>query len=122
MQPHVITGNAQVDGNPYRGWFIGSFIPSSDALRSTAAIEVKWGTHTAGEQRSDWSPPAATTTLSILISGRFRIQFLDREVILSQPGDYALWSAGVAHSWLAEENSIILTVRWLDSPGERQRI
>lgn len=112
MQSQVITGNAQTEANERRGWFLGNFIPPGDDPRSTAAVEVKWGIHAAGEGRSHWAEPSAATTLSVLISGRFRVQFPEREVILAAQGDYVLWPPGVAHSWQAEADSVIVTVRW----------
>ena len=114
----VITGNAQIDGENHWGWFVGRFITPEDDPRSTASLEVKWGTHSAGEARSQWSPPADTTTLSVLVSGRFLLKFLDREVLLSRPGDYALWLPNTAHTWLAEADSVILTVRWQEPKQE----
>lgn len=58
------------------------------------------------------------TTLSILIQGRFRLQFHDREVVLCNPGDYALWLPGVPHIWSAEAASTILTVRYPSKAGD----
>ncbi len=107
----VTTGNAQIDGETHWGWFVGKFITPDDP-RSTDRLEVKWGTHRAGEARSQWSPPADTTTLSVLVSGRFLLTFPDRQVWLSTPGDYALWLPNTAHTWLAETDSVVLTVRW----------
>lgn len=112
MLTNVITGNAQNEADQYRGWFVGEFVTPPDDPRSTSAVEVKWGTHAAGDRRSQWADPSGTTTLSILISGRFWIQFPDGEVVLAAQGDYALWLPGVAHSWWAEQDSVILTVRW----------
>lgn len=112
MQANVITGNAATETDQYRGWFVGEFITPIDDPRSTSAVEVKWGIHAAGDRRSQWAEPADTTTLSILISGRFWVQFPDEEVVLATQGDYVLWLPGVAHTWWAEEDSVILTVRW----------
>ena len=112
MLSNVTTGNAYSDGEERRGWFVGSFITPSESPRSTSALEVKWGVHAAGDRRSEWTEPAETTTLSILVSGRFCLQFPDGEIVLATQGDYALWLPGVAHSWRAEEDSVVLTVRW----------
>lgn len=107
-----MTGNAEIDADKRRGWFIGEFIKPVDDFRSTSAVEVKWGVHAAGDRRSNWAEPSETTTLSLLISGRFCLQFPDGEVMLASQGDYALWLPGVAHSWWVEEDSVVLTVRW----------
>ncbi|GET39089.1 signal peptidase I [Microseira wollei] len=118
MPSEVIVGNAAVDGSSRWGWFIGHFIEPSDSPRSTPDVEVKWATHKAGEGRSQWAVNASATTVSILISGCFRLQFSDREVVLSQPGDYALWLPGVRHWWLAESDCTVLTVRWPSKQGD----
>lgn len=112
MLSNVTTGNAYSDGEERRGWFVGSFITPSNSARSTSALEVKWGVHVAGDRRPQWAEPAETTTLSILISGRFCLQFPDGEIVLASQGDYALWLPGVAHCWRAEADSVVLTVRW----------
>ena len=31
--------------------------------------------------------------------------------------DYLIWGKGVDHSWVAEEESVVLTVRWPSVPG-----
>lgn len=112
MQGEVVTGNALTEGEARRGWFMGYFIPEVTDPRSTAALEVKWATHAAGETRSQWAKNLQATTLSILIRGRFRVQFRDRDVVLAQEGDYVLWLPQVDHCWSAEEDSTILTIRW----------
>jgi quercetin dioxygenase-like cupin family protein len=113
MPLNVITGNAQAEANKRRGWFVGGFITPTEDPRSTSSVEVKWGIHAAGDQRPEWAEPSQTTTLSILISGRFRLQFPDGEVVLAAQGDYVLWLPDVAHSWQAEADSVVVTVRWL---------
>lgn len=112
MQAQIRVGNAELEGQERRGWFLGHFITPAEDLRATAAVEVKWGTHPLGDHRQDWGINAEATTLSILIRGRFQLEFPDRQVILSQPGDYALWLPGVPHRWIAEQVSIVLTVRY----------
>lgn len=62
----------------------------------------------AGERR---------TALLVLISGRFRVRLPGRDVLLVEQGDYAVWGRGVDHSWVAEEDSVVLTVRWPSVPG-----
>lgn len=108
----VITGNAQNEADERRGWFVGNFITPAEDLRSTTAVEVKWGIHRAGDRRSQWADPSEVTTLSILIQGCFYVQFSDGDIILSAPGDYALWGPGIGHSWWTQADSVILTVRW----------
>ncbi|MBL1178204.1 MAG: signal peptidase I [Pantanalinema sp. GBBB05] len=119
MQSHVITGNAAIDAAERRGWFVGEFITPTDDPRSTSALEVKWGIHVAGDRRAQWAGPSDSATLSVLISGRFWLQFPDREVLLADLGDYVLWLPEVSHSWWAEADSVVLTVRWVAESRER---
>jgi quercetin dioxygenase-like cupin family protein len=61
--------------------------------------------------------------MSVLIRGRFRLEFHDgnraRDLLLEREGDYALWDAGVPHNWVAEEDSVMLTVRWPSVPEDQ---
>ena len=118
MKPEIASGNAHPDGAAHRGWFVGHFVDARGDPRSTGAVEVKWGVHRGGERRRLLATSGVATTLSVLVGGRFRISFPDREVVLSQQGDYALWTAGVPHTWSAEEDSVVLTVRWPSRPAD----
>lgn len=118
MQYEVVFGNAALEGASRWGWFIGHFITPTDELRSTSAVEVKWSFHKAGETRVEWAKNAEATTLSILIRGQFRLQFLEQELLLSREGDYVLWAPGVAHCWAAESDCTVLTIRWPSKPGD----
>ena len=110
MGDAIYFGNASTDSRDYRGWFVGQFIASDD-LRCNQDVEVKWGVHPAGDER-EWGVNRAATSLGLLIVGRFRYTFPDREVVLREQGDYVIWAAGTPHRWLAEIDSSILTVRW----------
>ncbi|NJK66041.1 MAG: signal peptidase I [Microcoleus sp. SU_5_3] len=112
MSSQVVFGNAGAEGASRGGWFAGHFIIPEDDPRSTSILEVKWGVHKAGECRTEWAVNAEATTLSILVKGRFRLQFPEQEILLSCEGDYALWRPGVPHYWSAEDDSAIVTVRW----------
>jgi hypothetical protein len=54
--------------------------------------------------------------MSVLIRGKFRLAFQDgvstQDVLLEKEDDYALWDARVVHIWIAEDETVILTVRW----------
>lgn len=114
----VIFGNAAVEGTNRWGWFIGHFINPVDDPRSTEVLEVKWGVHKAGESRTNWAVNNEAATLSILINGRFCLQFEDRKIILDREADYVLWCSGVPHCWVAESDCTILTVRWPSKSGD----
>jgi hypothetical protein len=49
--------------------------------------------------------------LIILVSGQLRLVVDDSDVVLSQPADYMMWNGEVAHSWLAEADSVVITFR-----------
>lgn len=118
MDDRVYVGNAAVDGATDAGWLLGHFKPLGDVRHSTE-VEVKWGVHPAGEARSAWATGELRTALLVLISGAFRIELRDRTVVLREPGDYVVWGRGVDHSWYAERDSVVLTVRWPSVPGYR---
>lgn len=112
MQSQVVFGNANVEGAHRWGWFLGHFITPTDDPRSTSILEVKWSDHKAGDTRPEWAMNVEATTLSILIRGRFRLQFPEQEFLLSREGDYVLWDPGVPHCWYTESDSTVLTIRW----------
>lgn len=113
---YIITGNAASEShlNSRRGWFIGQFMPSENGLKKTDDVEVKWGVHQKNDARITEGLNSEATSLSILISGLFVLDFphLQQTVQLQEIGDYVLWSPGVSHTWKAIEESVILTVRW----------
>jgi hypothetical protein len=47
----------------------------------------------------------------ICSGGRFRVDLPDRSVVLDRPGAYVVFS-GAGHSWVAEEDSTTLCIRW----------
>jgi hypothetical protein len=110
----VYVGSAGKDAVLDRGWLLGHFREPGDP-RHSDAVEVKWGVHPRGERRAQWVKGEVRTALLVLISGRFRMEFPGRDVLLEKQGDYVVWSRGVDHSW--EEESVVLTVRWPSVPG-----
>jgi hypothetical protein len=114
-------GNASADSEEWRGWFVGHFVDPDD-VRMSKEVEIKWGTHPAGEEREAWQTDEYRTTVLLLIRGRFQINLSVGNYVLAEEGDYAMWSAGIGHSWKAEEDSVVVTVRWPsmeDAPGPR---
>jgi quercetin dioxygenase-like cupin family protein len=108
-------GNAAEEVNDRRGWFVGHFMPEAD-VRRTGDVEVKWGVHPAGEERQSWQDNETRTTVLLLVQGRFRINFPDESHVLARQGDYVMWGPGVGHSWRAEEDSVVVTIRWPSRP------
>lgn len=115
MADNWYTGNANTDATDYRGWLLGHFIPAG--IRHTEAVEVKWGIHPAGQRRHEWVTDERRTTLIVLISGRFRVALSTGSVLLERQGDYLVWGPGIDHTWHAEEDSVVITVRWPSLPG-----
>ncbi|MBV8780334.1 MAG: signal peptidase I [Phycisphaerae bacterium] len=121
--PHFRTGNTQIDGADYRGWFVGHFV-KGDAMRRTGDVEIAWAVHPKGTTNGKFVANRTATTVSILIRGQFKILFrTDLEaddVLLEREGDYAMWPPLVEHDWLAEEDSVVLTVRWPSKPNDQE--
>jgi hypothetical protein len=109
-------GNAGTDGDPYRGWLVGHFIAPDGGTRQTDTLEIKWGIHPAGEHRVEWTTGEDRTTIVIMVRGRFRVDLSVGTVTLEREGDYATWGPGIEHSWQAEEDSIVITIRWPSLP------
>lgn len=103
-------GNAVQDGADRRGWLVGHFIP--EGIRHSGEVEIKWAHHEAGEERESWQESEHRTTIVLLIRGKFEIKFQTDSRMLELEGDYAMWGAGIGHSWRAHEDSDVLTVRW----------
>lgn len=105
-------GNANEDGNAYRGWLVGHFVDENGPRRSTD-VEIKCATHPAGDARASWSEVDHRTTLTLLVSGGpFVVRFEDGTAYLEEVGDYALWGPGLRHTWSAVDQAVMLTVRW----------
>ncbi|MFI6031874.1 signal peptidase I [Amycolatopsis magusensis] len=108
------TGNAAADSARTKGWLVGHFIPAGNP-RHAADVEIKWGTHRQGERRSEWARGGTQTTVSLLVSGRFRVDFPGGHTVLARVGDYVMWGPGIDHSWEAIDDSVIVTIRWPSS-------
>jgi mannose-6-phosphate isomerase-like protein (cupin superfamily) len=115
MTERIYVGSAAVDGPLNGGWLLGHFMPTGDIRRSDD-VEIKWGVHPPGEERAQWVLQEERTSLHVLVSGRFRIEVPGRSVLLARPGDYVVLHR-VGHSWRAEEQSVLLSVRWPSVPG-----
>lgn len=114
----IVSGNAFTDGTAYRGWFVGHFVRGR-GLRRTAEVEIKVTTHQKGEAQARPVINRTASTLVVLIHGRLRIRFPSREILLRREGDYALWSAGEAHTWRVEADSRVISIRWPSRAGDQ---
>jgi quercetin dioxygenase-like cupin family protein len=110
------TGNAAVDGGANRGWLLGHFMDGNADPRKTEALEVKWGIHPAGQRRAEWTMDEQRSTVLLLVRGRFRLDLTVGSVVLENEGDYVVWGPGIDHSWQAEEDSVVVTIRWPSLP------
>jgi hypothetical protein len=119
-------GNAVDDGNRNlpKGWFVGHFVGDDSGLRRTSDLEVKWGEHQAGEEKTSRHTNEHGTTLTLLISGRFVVRFphLDVEVVLERPGDYVIFAPRIEHRWLSESASVVVTFRWPSAARHQPRL
>ena len=119
----VSWGNAVDDGSQAgrRGWFIGHFLAPDSGPAATVMVEVKWGVHSAGEVKAIEGVNQTAATMSLLVSGCFRLDFPSHQasVTLVRPGDYAVWSRGVSHRWHVLEDSVVVTVRWPSRPDDQ---
>ncbi|GAA0720625.1 signal peptidase I [Dactylosporangium roseum] len=115
MSDNWYMGNAADDADQHRGWLLGHFIASEtpgSGIRASNDVEVKWGIHPAGQQRPEWTADDQRTTLLLLVKGRFRLDLTVNSTVLERQGDYVVWGPGIDHSWQAEEDSVVITVRW----------
>jgi quercetin dioxygenase-like cupin family protein len=74
-------------------------------------VEIKWGIHPSGEERNDWQTDEHRTTVLLLVSGQFRVNLPVDTYLLQNTGDYA-WGPGIDHTWRAETDSVVITIRW----------
>lgn len=107
----IVAGNARTDARE-RGWFIGPFMGPPGSPLHADAVEVKWDDLAAGQTRAQWGS-SDLWSLSVLVRGRFRLHFADRVHLLAREGDFVRWGPGVLHWWEAEDDSLVLTVRWV---------
>lgn len=112
----IQTGNAAIDNA--KGWFVGGSLDEQVGLRHTYDVELKWSTHSAGEERPEWVTAETRTTVATLISGKYEVMFRNQSVILAKQGDFVMWGKGYDHKGRALEDSVILTVRWPSIPRQ----
>jgi quercetin dioxygenase-like cupin family protein len=59
-----------------------------------------------------------------LIYGEFKIIFPleNREVVLSEEGDYVFFDSGVPHTWKTNKDTLLLTLRWPSLANDQKAI
>lgn len=117
MADNWYTGNAADDAPAHRGWLLGQFMDPGD-VRHSSDVEIKWGTHPAGDARpGGWASDEQCSTAVLLVSGRHKIELSSGGgAVLARQGDYLVWGPGVDHTWEAEEDSVVITIRWPSAP------
>jgi hypothetical protein len=115
MAELIYEGFAGDDAPDHRGWLLGHFMPPGDP-RQSEAVEIKWGAHARGERHQDRGTGDRRATAVFLISGRFRVDLPGRSVVLDRQGAYVVYR-DVVHSWVAEEDCLVMCVRWPSPPG-----
>jgi hypothetical protein len=122
-------GRLQTNGT---GWFVGfsdwTKSPGSNLRhvpmeQPATGLCVKWFMHEAGDPNGGAKPVSEGRTLSLVAGapGEFKLEFSESPAfapadtvscLLREPGDYALWGAGVFHRWSVLKPTCILTLRW----------
>lgn len=114
----IAYGNALTDGKDHSGWFVGHFM-NPGSLQRSENVEVKFTFNPTGSSNEAVTANHMSRSLSILVSGRHRLLFGNTSILLENVGDYAMWGRGVSHTWKAELDSTIVTVRWPSIRGDQ---
>lgn len=111
-------GNGLLDGRPHAGWFVGHFMDEGTVQHSNE-VEAKFTFNPTGKRKAHYAVNKISKTMTVLISGSHRLEFANSSVVLDRPGDYAIFGEGVGHTWVALQDSTILTIRWPSLPGDQ---
>lgn len=115
----IATGNFNSQVNDYRGWVVGHFLGADSPLK-TNDLEVKWGFHKRGESKNVKASNTRAKSIAILIRGKVRLRFDDKDIVLAKEGDYCFYDSGVSHSWVVEEDCLAITIRWPSLAGDQK--
>jgi len=105
------------------GWVIGHM---GEGVPRTRDVGVKWAFQPKGDAGWEWRRCGKATTLSVLISGRFLMEFRNapggkpfaKRIIFKNCGDYAIFDKDVEHRSKALEDTWFLTIRWPSKQGD----
>jgi hypothetical protein len=117
LPAEVKYGNGLLDGRGHGGWFVGHFMDEG-TLSQSDDVEVKFSVNPTGRRNEAAVANIVSRSMTILVSGKHRVEFGNSSVLLERPGDYCIW-AGTAHSWQSVRESTVLTVRWPSLQGDQ---
>ncbi|MGI5826241.1 MAG: cupin domain-containing protein [Patescibacteria group bacterium] len=116
----IYVGDIRQDSKDTRGWIFGHFMPEGSPGHSTD-VEIKWGEHKKGEKRDTWSLNGKAAMASIVVKGKMRVIFEDKDVVVKE-GQYLVAPPNIPHKWIVEEDCLVLTVRWPSLPADHQDV
>src|ERR1700722_16418171 len=117
MSADWYSGNAADESDDYRGWLAGHFVdPARGPVRQTTNLEIKWEPIRQGKSRRNGMGVRSGLRSSSLLMARFRVDLSAGSVTLERQGDYLTWGPGIDPSWQAEDDSVVITVRWPSIP------
>ncbi len=120
----IESGNVHTKQNGERGWILGHFPQLAGTPFHTDAFEVKWSKLAKGQRKEGVGTNQTAPSVSILISGKFKIDFPEsgESHILQKEGDYVFFGPGVAHTWEVLEDTLSITLRWPSLPEDQTKI
>lgn len=114
-------GNGHLDGRQHKGWFVGHFMNQDSDLAKSKDVEAKISFNPTGKRNEATTLNTVARTITFLVSGSHKLEFGNSSVLLERPGDYCIFSNGVAHSWESVDDSTVLTIRWPSLHGDQKK-
>ncbi|GAB0494382.1 hypothetical protein MMPV_005675 [Pyropia vietnamensis] len=145
----LAVGNAAVNGSATRGWLVGHFLAPDNPASSRHVEVKWSAHAAGAANAGGVAVNTVGTSMALLVRGHHRLFFPElpadegrageggaegeegggegksgltkagRVVDLVNEGDYVLWAPGVAHTWVAVEDSAVVTVRWPSLGGDQ---
>lgn len=117
----IVKGNFNKESPSHRGWIMGHFMEEGSPFK-TGNVEIKWSTHKAGEHKEVVAQNNSAMSLGILVRGCFTFNFPDHKVTLKNEGDYVFYPAGTSHSWIVDQDCLMIAVRWPSFPNDQKPV
>lgn len=99
--------------NDYKDWVVGPFVKEEDF--SSENFELKFQ---KGEKGLIRKPKKVlnkkTKTLAIAVYGYIRMNFGNEDIYMQKEGDYIFWTPDSPHEFEFMEDSLVITLRWLN--------